>query len=606
VDESASPPPRKPLPGQKLATGTLAAAKAQAEKSSFRPALLDSLKGYRFGDFTHDLTAGLVVAAVAIPLAIAFAIASLPASADGTPAPSNAPQVGLVTVVVAGLVAALFGGSRYLVTGPTGAFIVILAGIVHDHGVDGLLVATLLAGVMLLLAGIFRLGAVIKYIPYPVTTGFTAGIAVVIFLGQLPDLFGVTLSHSPPEAPEKAWETLKEVAAGHTTWAAFGIAAGTIVVIQLVKRFVPRVPGPIVALVLATALVALLAPSLSALQEVPTVGNRYTIPNSLPAPQVPEGLLSWAKVKEMLPSAFTIFFLGALESLLAAVVADGMVSGDPNRGSRKRHDSNQELMGQGLANIASPLFGGIAATGAIARTATNIQNGGRTPLASLIHVGIVLAVLYLLSPMAALVPMPALAGILAVVAWNMSERHHFRKVLRMPRQDAGVMLATFLITVFIDLTWAVAVGLLLAAAIFLHRMSAMTRVGRLEGPAAAPLFRPEDVPPGVLVYSIDGPFFFGAADQFQETLASVADPPKVVVLRMRDVPYLDATGLHALESAIRGLQRRGTRVMVSAIQSQPLDMMERSGAVHVIGDGNLFKDTPTALDAARAHLAPSS
>lgn len=560
------------------------------------------------------------MAAVAIPLAIAFAIASLAPAGD---AASTAPQVGLVTVVVAGLVAALFGGSRYLVTGPTGAFIVILAKVVQDHGVDGLLVASFLAGVMLFLAGAFRLGQVIKFIPYPVTTGFTAGIAVVIFLGQLPDILGarlpavggVPLAKWPSEPVDKAVAVWHAIAQHLWTPSALAIALATILVIAAVKRYVPRVPGPIVALVLFTLAVwagrAYLPGSGlgHTLAGVATVGDKYTIPDSIPAPSLPAGLLSWTKVKEMLPSAFTIFFLGAIESLLAAVVADGMTAGEASAkgGPRGRHDSNQELMGQGLANIASPLFGGIAATGAIARTATNIQNGGRTPIASLVHVGIVLAVLFSLSGLAALVPMACLAGILAVVAWNMSERHHFRRILRMPRQDAGVLLATFLITVFVDLTWAVAVGLLLASAIFLHRMSSMTRAGEYDPlgdarMAQQPLYRPEDVPEGVLVYSIDGPFFFGAADQFQEAMANVATPPKAVILRMRDVPYLDATGLHALESAIEGLKRRGTRVMVSAIQSQPLDMMERSGAVHVVGDGNLFKDTPSALAEARRHL----
>lgn len=603
-------------------------ASAREPPLRFRPVLLDALHGYTGRDLLGDVTAGLVVAAVAVPLAVAFAIASLAPAGD---AAATAPQVGLVTVVVAGLVAALFGGSRYLVTGPTGAFIVILAGIVHDHGVDGLLVATFLAGVMLLLAGAFRLGQVIKFIPYPVTTGFTAGIAVVIFLGQLPDLFGVTLHESIPEAPLKAWAVGQAVINGDAGWVAFAVAVGTIVVIQAARRFTPRLPGPIVALVLFTAVVAALSQAghlagPGAAGHITTVGDKYTIPNTLPAPHVPDGLLSWAKVKEMLPSAFTIFFLGAIESLLAAVVADGMTSGEPASSSkagnparraggtpsadlgtpRKRHDSNQELMGQGLANMASPLFGGIAATGAIARTATNIQNGGRTPVASLVHVAVVLVVLFSLSGLAGLVPMACLAGILAVVAWNMSERHQFARILKMPRQDAGVMVTTFLLTVFVDLTWAVAVGLLLAAAIFLHRMSQMTHVGRMdplaEGAAANPLFRPEDVPAGAVVYSVDGPFFFGAADQFQETLATVADRPRLVILRLRDVPYLDATGLHALEGAVQSFQRRGTRVMLSAIQPQPLEMLQRSGAMRTIGGDNVFKDTPAALREARRQL----
>lgn len=562
-----------------------------------RLALVESLRGYRGADFTHDLTAGLVVGAVAIPLAIAFAIAS-----------GAAPTNGLVTVVIAGAIAAVLGGSRFLVTGPTGAFVVVLASIVGKfndlhpgQGLAYLLLAVFVAGLLLVLAGVFRLGTAIKFIPYPVTVGFTAGIAVTIFAGQLPDLFGVALQHAPAEPLLKAWEVAKGAAHGLATPASLGIAVGTILVIQLIKRFVPRVPGPIVALVLFTAGLHYLGPHLFATTGMPqTVGDKFLLPTGLPRPSIPAVPLgslteAWSTLKEIFPSAFTIAMLGAIESLLAAVVADGMTG--------KRHDSNQELIGQGFANMASPLFGGIAATGAIARTATNIQNGARTPVAALIHVGVVAAVLYFLAPLAALIPMACLAGILAVVAWNMSEKHHFRKILKMPRADAGVMLITFVLTVAVDLTVAVTVGLLVAVAVFLHRMSAMTKVGTVDPLSdtahAEHRFKPEEVPEGVLVYSIDGPFFFGAADQFQDAMARVASPPKVVVLRMRDVPYLDATGLNALESAITGLKKRGTHVFIAAIQAQPLDMMQRSGAVHLVGDEAMFRNTSSALAAAR-------
>lgn len=546
--------------------------------SRFRPAILDALKGYPASQFGRDLMAGLVVAAVALPLAIAFAIAS---GAD--------PRSGLVTAIVAGLAAALLGGSRLLVTGPTGAFVVVLAGITAEFGFAKLLIATFLAGALLVLAGVFRLGQIIKFIPYPVTTGFTAGIAVVIFAGQLPDLASVSLAAPSPHPLEKAWQVVEGI--GLANPYAIGIAVGTILVIQAMRTFLPRVPGPIVALAAAT-----LAVHFGQLP-VATVGERFTIPSSLPLPELPP--LDLATIREMMPSAVTIALLGAIESLLAAVVADGM--------TRQRHDSNQELVGQGIANMLSPLFGGIAATGAIARTATNVQAGGRTPVAAITHAFILIGVLYLFAPYAALVPMPCLAGILAVVAWNMSERHRFLHILRMPRTDAGVMLATFLLTVAIDLTVAVMVGLLLAVAIFLHRMSQMTTVGSTVASGEDVLphqrFREEDVPPGVVVYSIDGPFFFGAADQFQETLAAVAKPPPVVILRMRNVPYLDATGLNALESAIEGLRRNGSRVMVASIQNQPLDMMERAGTFRTLGDENLFRTTPDALVAARAHIA---
>lgn len=568
---------------------------AAPPRRRFRPALLDALRGYRLADLGSDLTAGVVVAAVAIPLAIAFAIASLAPAGDAAQA---APQIGLVTIVVAGTVAALAGGSRYLVTGPTGAFIVVLAKVVQDHGLDGLLLASLLAGVMLLLAGAFRLGQVIKFIPYPVTTGFTAGIAVVIFLGQLPDLLGVSLVDAPTEPLLRAGRVLAVLAQGLWSPWALAVAVGTVIVIQGVKRLVPRVPGPVVALVLFTAMAAFAAPHFAPADDLVTVADRYEVPSGLPAPRIVPGLLSWASIREVLPSAFTIFLLGAIESLLAAVVADGM--------TRTHHDSNQELMGQGLANIASPFFGGIAATGALARTAASIQNGARSPLASLIHVAVVVAVLFSLSGLAGLIPLACLAGVLVVVAWNMSEHHQFRKILKMPRQDAGVLLATFAITVAVDLTWAVGVGLLLSAAVFLHRMSEMTHVKAVDPLAepnpAEPRFKPEDIPPGVLVYSIDGPFFFGAANQFADVLARVSDPPKVVVMRLRNVPYLDATGLHALEAAVEGLHRRGTRVMLSAIQSQPLDMLERSGLVRMVGDDNVFRDTSSALRESRLHL----
>ncbi|MEK6975827.1 MAG: SulP family inorganic anion transporter [Candidatus Thermoplasmatota archaeon] len=551
------------------------------------------MRGYSLRDLASDATAGVVVAAVALPLAIAFAIASLAPAAEGA---TRAPEVGLVTVVIAGAAAALLGGSRFLVTGPTGAFIVVLAKVVQEHGIDGLLLASFLAGLMLVVAGALRLGQVIKFIPYPVTTGFTAGIAVVIFLGQLPSLFGVHLATSHPEPLVKAFDVAQEVVHGAWSGLALALALATIAIIQLVKLFIPRVPGPVVALVAVTVF-AVVAGPLWGLQ-VATVGDSFDIPDGIPAPHAPPGILSWTKIKAVLPSAFTIFLLGAIESLLAAVVADGM--------TRQHHDSNQELIGQGLANMASPLFGGIAATGAIARTATNVQNGAKTPLASLVHVGIVVAVLYLFSDLAGLIPMAALAGILVVVAWNMSEHHRFRQLLRMPREDAGVMLATFGLTVLVDLTVAVGIGLLAAFVVFLHRMSTMTHVEAMDptaSPAATPpRFQAADVPKDVLVYSIDGPFFFGAADQFQEAMSRVAEAPKVVVLRLRDVPYLDATGLHALEMAIEGLQKRGTRVMLSAIQSQPLDMMMRSGAVRLVGDDNLFKDTGAALVVARAHL----
>lgn len=552
-----------------------------------RPAWLAAWHDAPRHQFVADVVAGLVVGVVAIPLAVAFSIAS---GAD--------PRAGLVTVVVAGALAAFFGGSRVNVTGPTGAFVVILAGIAAQFGLAKLAIAVLLAGALLVLAGWFRLGRLIQFIPYPVTTGFTAGIAIVILIGQTQDVLGLSLTGLPPEPIERLGAIAPHIA--DTQYVAVAIAVAAVVVIQLMRRFVPRVPGPLVALVGLTGLAV-------ALQlDVPTVGDRFgDIPRGFPAPTVPD--VSWSVVREMFPSAVTIALLGAIESLLSAVVADGMTG--------QRHDPDQELVGQGIANMGSVFFGGIAATGAIARTATNVHAGGRTPLAAIVHAGVVAIVLLAAAPLAGLIPMAVLAGILAVVAWNMSERHRLMRLLRMPRTDAGVMVAVLALTVLVDLTVAVTVGLLLAAGVFLHRMSETTRVAAVDPLAddavtPAHSFSPADVPDGVLVYSIEGPFFFGAADRFQETLSRIAAPPKVLVLRMRNVHYLDATALNALELAVQGLKRSGTRVLLAAIQAQPLDILQRSGFLPQIGDDALHRDTRSALAHARRLLggpgAPSA
>lgn len=546
------------------------------------PALWAALGGYGWADLRHDLLAGTVVGLIAITLSIPFAIAS--------GAGADAPRVGLVTAIVAGGVAAVFGGSRYLVTGPTGGFIVVLAGVVQRHGLDGLLLATGIAGLLLLLAGAFRVGAVLKFIPYPVTVGITAGLALSIFIGQLPAILGTPASSGghPLQALLDAGR-----AVAHDAWGpwSLAVAAGTVLAIVLCARLLPRVPSLVAGFLLAAVLAVLLH------VPVPSIGDRYALPEGFPAPSLPHW--SWGLARDVVPDAVTIAFLGALQTLLAALVADGM--------TRTRHDSNQELVAQGLANLAAPLFGGIAAAGAVARTATGIQNGARSPVSALVHVAVVLLALLVLAPLVGLVPIPVLGGLLAVVCWNMSQRHHLKRVLRMPRSDAGVMLATMLLVVAVDISVAITVGMVLAVGIFLHRLSLMTHVGAVDpmkDPELQPArFRPEDIPPGVLVYSIDGPFFFGAAGQFQETIAEITGAPKVVVLRMRNVPFLDATGLNGLLLAVEALRDRGVKVLVSAIQQQPLELMERSEVVHLIGQENLFADTPRALEAARALVA---
>lgn len=555
----------------------------------FRPVVFASLKGYSGPTFQRDLLAGLVVGVVSLPLAIAFAIAS---GAD--------PRAGLITAAVAGTLAALFGGSRLNVTGPTGAFVVILYGIVQGHSIEKLLVAVVMAGILLFLMGALRLGSLIKFIPYPVTTGFTAGIAVIIFLGQLQHILGLRLNGLVNDlhvkVPGDAIGIVETVGAHaeRIGWHALAVAFATVLIVQLVKRFIPRVPGPAVALVVMTP-IAFLVPGL----HLQTVGDLYTIPSGLPTVRVPD--FSLATMKEMFPSAITIALLGAIESLLCAVVADGMTG--------QRHNSNQELMGQGIANVASPFFGGIAATGAIARTATSVQSGARTPVASLVHAGVVLVVLLVAAPYVAYVPMAVLGGILAIVAWNMSERQRFKQLLRMPVADAGVMVTTFTLTVLVDLTTAVEVGLILAAALFVARMASVSQVNVID-PQTDPRYRShslegKEIPAGVVVYSVDGPFFFGAAERFDGVLNQVSKVPRVVIFRMRQVPYLDATALNAFTTTIQDFLKRGTHVLLSGVQGQPFDMMVRSGLVAKVGAANMMTNIDVALERARGLLDPA-
>jgi SulP family sulfate permease len=558
---------------------------AFVKRTRFRPAWVDALKGYTTRQFQRDATAGLVVGIVAIPLAIAFAIAS---GAD--------PRAGLVTAALASILIALLGGSRVQVAGPTGAFVVILylvtKGDISNMG--DLFVATFIAGILLVLLGLLRAGTLIKFIPYPVTTGFTAGIAVIIFLQQVPHILGLRLNEVGVNVPGDTIGRLHVYAqqVGRTSWQALAITLITILIIQLVKRFVPRVPGPAVALFGMTAASVFLFPD-----RLQTVGNLFTIPSGLPRPAPID--LTWNHVVRMAPAGVTIALLGAIESLLSAVVADGMAD--------TKHDSNQELLGQGLTNALLPFFGGFAATGAIARTATNVQNGGRTPVAGFVHGLVVMFVLLVAAPLASLIPMAVLAGILAVVCWNMSERHKFAELLRMPASDAGVMLVTFGLTVLVDLTTAVGVGMVLAAAMFIARMSNVARFD-VEEPEAENVRKQhslegQTIPPGVAIYSIDGPFFFGAAVRFEDLITRIGSEPKVVIFRMRRVPYLDATGLNALVTATKALHKRGIHLILSAPQSQPMDMMLRSGFLRLLGERNIAPNINDALALAQAILS---
>jgi SulP family sulfate permease len=520
----------------------------------------------------RNVVAGVVVGVVALPLAMAFAMAS-----------GAKPQQGLYTAIVAGLLVSVFGGSRVQIAGPTGAFVVILSGITARYGMDGLQIATLLAGAILLLLGIARLGTIIKFIPDPVITGFTAGIAVIIWTGQWKDFFGLP-AVSGQHFHEKLWHSLQVFPQLHL--ATTGLAVLTLAVVVLTPRLplLRRVPGPLMGLLIATLILAI-----GHFPGVATIGTAFGgIPSGLPSFQVPE--LTASRVIELIGPAFAIAMLGAIESLLSAVVADGMAG--------TRHDSNQELIGQGLANMVAPLFGGFAATGAIARTATNVRNGATSPLAGIVHaISLVLIILFL-APLAIHVPLAALAAILFVVAWNMSEAGHFlRMVRRAPPADVVILLVTFALTVFVDLVVAVNIGVILATLHFLRRMASSVEVQQQTQQQLQEEFghRGVQCPPGVLVYRIEGPFFFGAVESFERALAATHTDPKVLIIRLRWVPFIDVTGLQTLEEVVRDLHRRGVRVMLTGANERVTGKLQRAGLLDVLGPENFCRDLPHAL-----------
>lgn len=554
------------------------------------PKLATTMRGYDLAQFRADLTAGVIVGIVAIPLAIAFAIAS------GVP-----PERGLFTVVVAGLIISLLGGSRVQIGGPTGAFVVIVYGIVQQHGYDGLAIATVLAGIMLVALGVARLGGVIKFIPHPVITGFTSGIALIIFTSQVSDLLGLNLQGLPADFVGR-WRAYLSNPGSMSLTATLVGGATLLILVAWPRTPWRRIPGPFVALVATTAVVALFH------LPVETIGSRFgDIPARLPAPHLPR--VEWSALPALVPAAFTIAMLGGIESLLSAVVADGMIG--------SRHRSNMELVAQGIANMASPVFGGIPATGAIARTATNVKNGGRTPVAGVVHAILVLLVMLFFGQWAGLIPMATLAGILMVVAYQMSEWRKFRAELRSPRSDILVLLTTFLLTVLVDLTVAVQVGLVLSAFLFMKRMSEVSNVRPITGEmsdedspedvAARARGRAIAIPAGVQVFDINGPFFFGAAASFKEAML-VAGPerPKVLVLRMRAVPTIDATGMSALRDVVRRSRREGTVVLLSGVQPGPLAALRKAGVADLVGDGNILPTFTEALDTAQQHLGAAT
>ncbi len=566
-----------------------------ARQPVFLPKIVTCLRGYSRAHFLGDLSAGLTVGVVALPLALAFGIASIPedvASEVGI----SPPAIGLITGVIAGLLISLLGGSRVSIGGPTGAFVGIVYVIAATHGYDGLLLATLMAGVFLILMGLAQLGGLIKYIPYPVTTGFTSGIAVVIAFGQFRDLLGLDTGPLPPHFVERVRLYAASIHSIDAATAAIGI--GTIVGILVLRRFVSRrFPAPIVVILVATVIVHGLGLS------VETVGGRFgALPSGFPAMHVPA--IDWSRLPELVWPAMTIALLASIESLLCAVVADGMLG--------TRHRSNTELIAQGIANIASPLFGGIPATGAIARTATNVQAGGRTPIAGIIHALILLIVMLALGRYASMIPLASLAGILIVVAWNMAEFHSFRWLLTAPRSDAVVLLATFGLTVLVDLTVAVQVGMVLAALLFIKRMAEVTSVSAIrtdliddasdtELPASG---KDEKAPPsGVEVYKIDGPFFFGAAFKLREALDTISRPPKILILDLSHVDVLDATGLHALEEIRLKAKTEGSRIILVGVHAHPLVAMTRAGILERFGSDAFVDSIEHAIEQSRVSLS---
>lgn len=535
-------------------------------------------EGYSLQLFWHDLFAGLSVGVIALPLALAFAIGS-----------GVAPERGLYTVIIAGFLISLLGGSRVQIGGPTGAYVVIVYAIVQKYGYEGLAIATLIAGGLMLLMGLFRFGVLLKFIPYPVTTGFTTGIALVIFISQVKDLLGLHIDKLPPEFIEKCTQYCHNI---HTLnpWA-LTLAVGSLILIFLLRRFFPKFPGAICAIVCATLVAVIFH------LPVETIGTRFgEIPRTLPIPSFPD--LSLEKIQQMFPDAITIALLGAIESLLSAVVADGITG--------HRHRSNTELAAQGVANVGSVIFGGIPATGAIARTSANIRMGARTPVAGMVHAVTMLLLMLFFAPYATLIPLSALSAVLVYVAWNMSELPHFIKILKGPRSDALVLITTFLLTVLIDLTVAVQVGVILAAMLFLKHLTDATTIKvcnvLLEENAQelpenhdSELLVRNDIPEGVTIFEIKGPFFYSVADQLDETLRQLPEKPRVFILRMRHVPLVDTTGAHALCQFAEKCRKQGIVFILSGVKPELEETLRQTGVEEAVGREKMFPHIDAAL-----------
>jgi len=556
----------------------------------FKPKLFSTLKNYNRKQLTTDLLAGIIVGIVALPLAIAFGIAS-----------GVTPEKGIITAIVAGLIVSVFGGSKVQIGGPTGAFIIIIYGIIQQYGFEGLTIATLLAGVFLIMFGVLHLGTIIKYIPYPIVVGFTSGIALTIFTTQIKDLFGLTMTSVPSDFIEK-W--IAYVGSFPTIdWWSAAVGMGSVAVIALwpkvaFGKLLRKLPGSLIAIIVMT-IAALLLKQYAGVTTIDTIGDRFSISNQLPGAQVPE--LTWDVIKGLVAPAFTIAILGAIESLLSATVADGVI-GD-------RHNSNTELIAQGFANLASPIFGGIPATGAIARTMTNINNGGRTPVAGIVHAAVLLLIFLFLMPLAQYIPMACLAGVLVIVSYNMSGWRSFVSILKNPKSDVIVLWVTFLLTVIFDLTIAIEVGLICACLLFMRRMAETTDVKVISDE-----INPEEensdfqlgnlehltIPEGVEVYEINGPYFFGAGNKFEEIMGALRHQrPKVRIIRMRKVPFVDSTGIHNLTNLCLMSQAEGIQVVLSGVNPTVQTVLHRAGFDRMLGEDNICSHIDIALDRAR-------
>lgn len=550
----------------------------------FKPRLFSTLKNYSKETFMSDLMAGIIVGIVALPLAIAFGIAS-----------GVSPEKGIITAIIAGFIISLLGGSKVQIGGPTGAFIVIIYGIIQQYGEAGLIVATLMAGILLILLGVFKLGAIIKFIPYPIIVGFTSGIAVTIFTTQIADIFGLNFGgEKVPGDFIGKWMIYFRHFDTVNWWNAV-VSILSIIIIAITPRFSKKIPGSLIAIIVVTIGVYVLK-TYAGIDSIDTIGDRFTIKSELPEATIPT--LNWEAIKDLFPVAITIAVLGAIESLLSATVADG-VTGD-------KHDSNTELIAQGTANLITPLFGGIPATGAIARTMTNINNGGKTPVAGIIHAIVLLLILLFLMPLAQYIPMACLAGVLVIVSYNMSEWRTFKALLKNPKSDVTVLLITFFLTIIFDLTIAIEVGLVIACILFMRRVMETTEISVIKDE-----IDPNDeldiavceehliIPAGVEVYEINGPYFFGIATKFEETMAQLGDRPKVRIIRMRKVPFIDSTGIHNLTSLCKMSQKEKITIVLSGVNEKVHKTLEKSGFYELLGKQNICPNINVALDRAK-------